>query len=126
MLVAIQDDGAYRGMLFVEPTYREFAGAIVVTASRPARYQGTNGIGRVTLHEEPRPARLAVRQRRWRRWRWSSRPRNSPFWVMLAGAAGFLVLTLAVIVLPTVPGDEAARNWLLGLATPAVVATDRG
>ena len=44
---------------------------------------------------------------------------------MLAGAAGFLLLTLAVIVFPTVPGDEAARNWLLGLATPPVVATLR-
>jgi membrane-associated phospholipid phosphatase len=55
----------------------------------------------------------------------SSRPRNSPFWVMLAGAAGFLALTLAVMVLPSVPGDEAARDWLLGLATPPVVATLR-
>jgi membrane-associated phospholipid phosphatase len=44
---------------------------------------------------------------------------------MLAGAAGFLLLTLAVIVFPTVPGDEAARNWLLGLATPPVVGTLR-
>ena len=54
VLVTIQDDGAYRGMLFVEPTYREFSGAITVTRfSFEARYQGTNGIGRVTLHEEP-------------------------------------------------------------------------
>jgi hypothetical protein len=52
-LMTIQDDGSYRGMLFVEPTYREFAGAIVVTRFAPTRYQGTNGIGRVTLHEEP-------------------------------------------------------------------------
>jgi undecaprenyl-diphosphatase len=44
---------------------------------------------------------------------------------MLAGAAGFLVLTLAVIALPSVPGDGAARSWLLGLATPPVVATLR-
>src|SRR5262249_10890114 len=28
VLMTIQDDGAYRGMLFVEPTYREFSGAI--------------------------------------------------------------------------------------------------
>ena len=54
VLVTIQDDGAYRGMLFVEPTYREFSGAITVTRfAFEARYQGTNGIGRVTLHEEP-------------------------------------------------------------------------
>ena len=44
---------------------------------------------------------------------------------MLAGAAGFLVLTLAVIALPSVPGDPAVRHWLLGLATPPVVATLR-
>jgi membrane-associated phospholipid phosphatase len=53
----------------------------------------------------------------------SSRPRNNAFRVMLAGAAGFLVLTLAVIVLPTVPGDTTAREWLLGIATPPVVRT---
>jgi membrane-associated phospholipid phosphatase len=55
----------------------------------------------------------------------SSRPRNSPFWGLLAGTAGFLVLTLAVVILPSVPGDEAIRQWLLGLATPPVVATLR-
>jgi hypothetical protein len=54
VLVTIQDDGAYRGMLFVEPTYREFSGVITVARfAFEARYQGTNGIGRVTLHEEP-------------------------------------------------------------------------
>jgi hypothetical protein len=53
VFVTIQDDGLYRGMLFVEPTYREFAGAIVVVRFAEARYQGTNGIGRVTLHEGP-------------------------------------------------------------------------
>ena len=54
VLVTIQEDGAYRGMLFVEPTYREFSGAITVARfAFEARYQGTNGIGRVTLHEEP-------------------------------------------------------------------------
>ena len=53
VLVTIQDDGAYHGMLFVEPTYREFSGAITVARfAAEARYQGTNGIGRVTLHEE--------------------------------------------------------------------------
>ena len=44
---------------------------------------------------------------------------------MLAGAAGFLVLTLAVMVLPSVPGDATFREWLLGIATPPVVATLR-
>jgi hypothetical protein len=54
VFVTIQDDGAYHGMLFVEPTYREFSGAITVARfAAEARYQGTNGIGRVTLHEEP-------------------------------------------------------------------------
>jgi hypothetical protein len=54
VLLTIQDDGVYHGMLFVEPTYREFSGAITVTRfAFEARYQGTNGNGRVTLHEEP-------------------------------------------------------------------------
>lgn len=53
----------------------------------------------------------------------SSRPRNSLFWVMLAGAAGFLVLTLAVMVFPSVPGDTTVREWLLGIATPPMVRT---
>ena len=44
---------------------------------------------------------------------------------MLAGGAGFLVLTLAVIVFPSVPGDEAVRDWLLALTTPPVIATLR-
>ena len=52
VLLTIQDDGAYRGMLFVEPTYREFSGAITVTRFDEARYQGTNGLGRVTLYED--------------------------------------------------------------------------
>jgi len=41
---------------------------------------------------------------------------------MLAGAGGFLVLALAVLALPSVPGDLAAREWLLDVASPAVVA----
>jgi undecaprenyl-diphosphatase len=55
----------------------------------------------------------------------SSRPRPSPFWILLGGAAGFLVLTLAVLALPSVPGDPTVRDWLLGLATPPVVAVLR-
>jgi len=42
---------------------------------------------------------------------------------MLAGAAGFLVLTLAVMVFPSVPGDTTVREWLLGIATPPMVRT---
>jgi membrane-associated phospholipid phosphatase len=55
----------------------------------------------------------------------SSRPRRSPLWATLAGAAGFLVLTLAVLALPSLPGEPAVRDWLLGLATPPVVETLR-
>ena len=55
----------------------------------------------------------------------SSRARGHPFWIMLAGAAGFLALALAVIALPSVPGDVAAREWLLGAASPAAVTALR-
>src|SRR6266850_5110348 len=51
----------------------------------------------------------------------SSRLRNSRLGVALAGAGAFLVLAVAVIALPSVPGDAAAREWLLALASPAVV-----
>ena len=44
---------------------------------------------------------------------------------MLAGAGAFLVLALAAIALPSVPGDLTTRECLLGLATPPVVATLR-
>ena len=44
---------------------------------------------------------------------------------MLAGAGAFLALALAAIALPSVPGDLATRECLLGLATPPVVATLR-
>jgi undecaprenyl-diphosphatase len=44
---------------------------------------------------------------------------------MLAGAAAFLALALAVITLPAVPGDGAVREWLLGLETPPIVAALR-
>ena len=53
----------------------------------------------------------------------SSRPRSSSFWVLLGGGAAFFVLTLAVVVFPTVPGDGTVREWLLGIATPPVVRT---
>ena len=55
----------------------------------------------------------------------SSVPRRSPLWGLLAGAAGFLVVTLAVVALPSVPGELAIRDWLLARATPPVVAVFR-
>jgi undecaprenyl-diphosphatase len=55
----------------------------------------------------------------------SSRPHRSPLWVLLAGAAGLLVVTLAVVALQSVPGESAIRDWVLGLATPPVVAVFR-
>lgn len=55
----------------------------------------------------------------------SSRRLTRPLLVLLAGAGVFLVLALAVMALPSIPGDVAAREWLLGLATPPVVETLR-
>ena len=52
VILTIQDDGSYRGILYIEPTYKEVGGAIIVIRPAQARYQGTNGNGRVTLHEE--------------------------------------------------------------------------
>jgi hypothetical protein len=52
VILTIQDDGAYRGMLYVEPTYKEVRGAITVIPWAQARYDGTHGSGRVTLHEQ--------------------------------------------------------------------------
>src|SRR5438309_2048376 len=46
---------------------------------------------------------------------------RTPFRVTLVGASAFLVMALAVITLPKVPGDAAAREWLLALASPAVI-----
>jgi hypothetical protein len=51
VILTIQDDGSYRGMLYVEPTYKEVRGAITVVPWAQARYDGTHGSGRVTLHE---------------------------------------------------------------------------
>src|SRR3989442_4034338 len=51
VLLTIQDDGSYRGILYVEPTYREVGGVISVIAQGQVRYEGTDGNGRVTLHE---------------------------------------------------------------------------
>lgn len=52
VILTIKDDGSYQGILFVEPTYKEVGGMIMVVRWASARYHGTNGTGRVTLHEE--------------------------------------------------------------------------
>src|SRR2546422_6312815 len=49
-LLTIQDDGSYRGILYVEPTYKEIEGVISVIDQGRIRYEGTDGNGRVTLH----------------------------------------------------------------------------
>jgi len=51
----------------------------------------------------------------------SSRRRSSALGFLLAGAGGFLALALAVTALPAVPGDAAVRDWVLALASPAIV-----
>jgi membrane-associated phospholipid phosphatase len=45
--------------------------------------------------------------------------------VLLVGASTFLVLALAVALLPTVPGDRPVRDALLALASPVVLAAMR-
>jgi len=52
LILTIHDDGAYQGVLYVEPTYREVRGVISVARPGFARYQGTDGNGRVTLYED--------------------------------------------------------------------------
>ena len=52
MILTIQGDGAYQGVLYVEPTYREVRGMISVVRPGFARYEGNDGNGRVTLHED--------------------------------------------------------------------------
>ena len=51
VLLTIQVDGAYRGILYVEPKYKEVGGVISVIGPGRVRYEGTDGNGRVTLHE---------------------------------------------------------------------------
>jgi len=41
--------------------------------------------------------------------------------VGLVSATAFVVLALAVVALPSVPGDEVARQWLITASSPAVV-----
>jgi hypothetical protein len=51
LILTIQGDGAYQGVLYVEPTYREVRGVISVVRPGFARYEGNDGNGRVILHE---------------------------------------------------------------------------
>jgi len=52
LILTIQDNGAYQGVLYVEPTYREVRGVISVVRPGFARYEATDGNGRVTLYED--------------------------------------------------------------------------
>jgi hypothetical protein len=52
LLLTIDTNGAFQGLLFVEPTYKEIRGAISVLSRGNMRYEGTDGNGRVTLREE--------------------------------------------------------------------------
>jgi undecaprenyl-diphosphatase len=42
--------------------------------------------------------------------------------VLAVTAAVFVVVTATIVVLGSVPGDTAVRDWLLGLATPGVLS----
>jgi len=55
----------------------------------------------------------------------SSSRRSSARWVLLAAAGGFVALALAVAVIGTLPGDAAARDALLALASPPILAAMR-
>jgi len=52
VIMTIGEDGVFQGLLFVEPQYKEIRGAISVLAPGNIRYEGNDGNGRVTLHEE--------------------------------------------------------------------------
>jgi hypothetical protein len=52
VVLTITEGGSYDGMLYVDPTYKEVRGAITVVRPGLVRYQGNDGNGRVTLHEE--------------------------------------------------------------------------
>jgi membrane-associated phospholipid phosphatase len=52
-------------------------------------------------------------------------PRRSLLGVLIASAGCFLALALAVSLLPSLPGDVSAREALLAVASPAVVAAMR-
>jgi len=55
----------------------------------------------------------------------SSPRRNSACWILLGSAGCFLALALAVSLVDPFPGDAAARLWLLGYGSPAVVEVAR-
>jgi hypothetical protein len=52
VILTIGEDGTFQGLLFVEPQYKEIRGTISVIGARSMRYEGNDGNGRVTLHEE--------------------------------------------------------------------------
>ncbi|MGH7304036.1 MAG: hypothetical protein ACRELZ_12140 [Candidatus Rokuibacteriota bacterium] len=52
VILTIDANLAFQGLLFVEPTYKEIRGAISVLSSGNIRYEGTDGNGRVTISEE--------------------------------------------------------------------------
>jgi membrane-associated phospholipid phosphatase len=51
----------------------------------------------------------------------SSFRRSNSWRVLLASAACFLALALTVLLVDPFPGDAAARRWVLGYGSPAVV-----
>jgi hypothetical protein len=51
VIVTIAEDGSFQGLLFVEPKYKEIRGTITVLSAGNIRYDGSDGNGRVTLHE---------------------------------------------------------------------------
>jgi hypothetical protein len=52
VILTIAEDGTFQGLLFVEPKYKEVRGAITVLSPGNIRYEGNDGNGRVTVHEE--------------------------------------------------------------------------
>jgi len=55
----------------------------------------------------------------------SSLRRNNAARILLASAASFLVLALAVVLVKPFPGDAAARLWVLDFGSPPVVEAAR-
>jgi hypothetical protein len=51
VVLTIEKDGSYHGLLYVEPTYHDVRGVISVLGERRIRYEGSDGNGRVTFHE---------------------------------------------------------------------------
>lgn len=52
LILTIGEDGAFQGLLFVEPQYQEIRGAISVLSPGNIRYEANDGNGRVTVREE--------------------------------------------------------------------------